>query len=184
MEVSPETVRHIDHEQREIRRMRDPSGGEIHEVFQAPVLFGLPEVQLDLEPQAVIVHEWCVGQIQVTAAQDDVGLGLGAQVGLGEDDDIHRLYALLVEQLGLGQEGLDMPLHRGLFQVLLRHVAGLHLPAILATGAPAGIGACRGEGQRRIVPQRGNQVEVALPRHLQGVVVAEVPVQHHLVQPG
>ena len=47
MEVSPETVRHIDHEQREIRRIRDPSGGEIHEVFQAPVLFGITEVQLN-----------------------------------------------------------------------------------------------------------------------------------------
>ena len=160
MEGSPETVRHIDHAQREIRRMRDPSGGEVHEVFQAPVLFGLQEVQLDLAPQAVIVHELCGGQCQVTAAQEDMGLGLGAQVGLGEEDDMPRLYALLVEQWGLGQAGLGMPLPSGLLQGLVRYGVSLHLLAILAPGAPAGLGACLREVQRRIVAQLGNQVQV------------------------
>src|SRR5438876_2537663 len=47
MDVSPETVRDIDHEQRQIRRIGDPGGGDVHEVFQAPVLFGIPEVQLN-----------------------------------------------------------------------------------------------------------------------------------------
>ena len=111
-----------------------------------------------------------------------MGAGLGAQVGLGDDDDIQRLRELLVEQLRLVQTGLDVPLHRGLFEVLPREVVVIHLAAILAMGAPPGIGAGVGEVQRRIAPQLGNQVQVVLPRHLQGVVVAEVPVQHHVGQ--
>jgi len=39
MAVSPETVGDINHEQGQIRRIRDARGGDIHEVFQAPVLF-------------------------------------------------------------------------------------------------------------------------------------------------
>ena len=54
MAVSPETVGYIDHEQGQIRRIRDSRGGNIHEVFQAPILFGIPEVKLDLEPQAIV----------------------------------------------------------------------------------------------------------------------------------
>ena len=84
-------LRYIDPEQRQVRRSGAPWWGEGHEVFQAPVLFGIPEVELDLEPQAIVVHEWRVGQFQVTAEQDDMGTGLGAQVGLGDDDDIQGL---------------------------------------------------------------------------------------------
>ena len=49
MDVSPQTVGHIDHEQRQIRGIGDPGRGDVHEVFQTPVLFGIPEVTLDLE---------------------------------------------------------------------------------------------------------------------------------------
>src|SRR5262245_45922069 len=77
------------------------------EVFQTPVLFGIPKVKLDLAPQTVIVHEWYIRQGQVTAEQHNMGLGLGAQVGLGDDDDIQELRALLMEQLHLVQAGLD-----------------------------------------------------------------------------
>src|SRR5687768_10861035 len=85
MDVSPQTVSDIDHEQRQIRRIRDPGRGDIHEVFEAPVLFSIPEVKLDLEPQPIIVHEWCVRQPQITAKQDDMGVRLSAQVGLGNE---------------------------------------------------------------------------------------------------
>jgi hypothetical protein len=75
MDVSPEPIGHIDHEQRQMRRLRAPRRGDVHEVFQAPVLFGITEVQLDLEPQAIRVHEGRSGQCLVTAEQDDMGLG-------------------------------------------------------------------------------------------------------------
>jgi hypothetical protein len=34
--------------------------------------------------------------------------------------------------------------------------------------------------QCRIVPQLGNEVQAALARHLQGVVIATVPIQHQV----
>ena len=112
-----------------------------------------------------------------------MGAGLGAQVRLGDDDDMQRLCELLVEQVCLRQTGLHVPLHGGLFEVWLWEVVIIHLTAIRAPGAPPGIGTGGGEGQRRITPELGNQVQVALPRHRQGVVVAEVPVEHHVGQP-
>jgi hypothetical protein len=134
MTVSPETVRDIDHEQREIRRIGDPSGGDVHEVFHAPVLLSIAEVQLQLEPQPLIVDEERVRQVQVTAEQHDMGAGLGAQVGLRDDDDIERLLALLVEQLCLVDTGLDVPLHRGLFEVWPREVVVIDLGPYLRWG--------------------------------------------------
>jgi site-specific DNA recombinase len=52
---------------------------------------------LELEPQTIIVHERRVGEGQVPAAQDDVGAGLGAQGGLHDADDMHRLRELFME---------------------------------------------------------------------------------------
>src|SRR5262245_49135895 len=114
MDVSPETVRDIDHEQRQIRRIGDPGGGNVHEVFQAPVLFSISKVKLNLEPQPVIVDEGRVCQVYVTAEQHDMGAGLGAQVGLGDDDDIQRLWELFVEQLRLVDRGVDVCVRGGL----------------------------------------------------------------------
>jgi hypothetical protein len=48
--ISPELRCHIDHERRQMCRIGDPYGGDIHEVFQTSVLFGIPEVTLELEP--------------------------------------------------------------------------------------------------------------------------------------
>jgi hypothetical protein len=180
MAISPETVGYIDHEQGQIRRIRDSRGSAVHEVFQAPVLFGVPKVKLDLEPQTVIVHEWCIRQGQVTAEQHDMGTGLGAQVGLGDADDIQGLRELLVEPLHLVQAGLAVPLHSRLFEVLHREAVVIHLGAILATGTSPRIGTSRGEVQRRIAAQLGNKMQAALARHMQGVVVAKVPIQHQM----
>jgi hypothetical protein len=47
MEVRPETIRHIDHEQRQIRRIGDACRGDVHKVFEAPGLFGIPEIQFN-----------------------------------------------------------------------------------------------------------------------------------------
>ena len=107
-----------------------------------------------------------------------MGASLGAQVGLGEDDDMQRVCELLLEQLPLVQAGLDGPLHGGLFEVWHWEVVVIHLVAILATGTSPGIEAGVGEGQRRIAPQLGNEVQAALSCHMQGVVVAKVTIQH------
>ena len=176
--VSPEAVRHIDHEQRQIRRIGDACGRKVHEVFEAPVLFGIAEVKLDLEPQALVVHKRRIGQGQVTAAQDDMGAGLGAQVCFRDDDDMQRLGKLFVEQLPLIHAGLDVPLHSGLCAVLLWEVVVIDLGAIFAMRTVPGIGTDVGEVQCRIAPQLGNQVQTALSRHMEGVVIAKVAIQH------
>src|SRR5439155_6071207 len=178
MDVSPETVRDIDHEQRQIRRIGDPGGGDVHEVFQAPVLFGIPEVQLNLEPSPIIVYEGRVRQVQVTAEQDDMGAGLGVQVRLRNDDDMQRLRAFLGEQLRLGEAGLDVPVHGGVVEIRLWEVVVINLAAIRATGTAPSRGAGGGEGQGCITPQLGNEVQVALPHPMQGVVVAKVAIEH------
>src|SRR5215211_5394600 len=106
--------------------------------------------------------------------------GLGAQVGLREEDDIQRLRELLVEHLHLVQAGLYVPLHGGLFEVLHREVVIMHLVAILATGTASAIEASVGEVQRRIAPQLRNEMQAALSRHMQGVVVAKVIFQRYV----
>ena len=95
-----------------------------------------------------------------------MGTGLGTQVGLRDDDDISWVRALLMEQLHVVYTGLHVPLSRSFFEVLHWKVVVLHRVAILTTGTAPSIGASGGEGQCRVVPQRGNQVEVVLPGHL------------------
>ena len=57
MAVSPKTICHINHEQRQVRRVGDPDGGDVHGVFEAPALFGIPKIKLDLELPTIVVHE-------------------------------------------------------------------------------------------------------------------------------
>ena len=108
--------------------------------------------------------------------------GLCTQVGLDEEDDIQRLCKLLMQQLGLVHVGLDMPFHGGLLEVLLWHVGIIHFSAILATWPSPAIGAGVGEVQGGITAQLGNQVQMTLPRHLEGIVVAEVSVEDEVGQ--
>src|SRR5207248_8372449 len=138
--------------------------------------------KLDLEPQAIIVYEGRGGQCEITAKQEDMGLGLRVQVGLDDDDDMQRLPERLVEQLRLVHLGLDVPLNRRGLQVLLWNVIVMHLVAILATWASPGIGASVGEVQRRVSAQLGDEVQMALLSCVQGVVVAKVTIQHQVGQ--
>jgi hypothetical protein len=48
--VSAAWVRPIDHAQRQIGRLGAPAGGDIHEVFHAPVLGRIPTVTREVEP--------------------------------------------------------------------------------------------------------------------------------------
>ena len=82
---------------------------------------------------------------------------------------MQRLCELLVEQLHLVHMGLEVPLHRGLFEVLRRQGVVSHLAAILAPGPPPGIGPGVGEVQCRIGPQLGKQVQVALSPTFKGL---------------
>jgi hypothetical protein len=158
--------------------MGDPDGGDIHDVFQAPVLFRIPEVTLDLEASPIVIHEWRLGQFQITAEQNAMNAGLGLEGGFGDDDDLQWWRKLLVKPFRLVQLGLDVSRHGGRFEELAREIVVIHLVARLAMGATPGIGATGGEVQGRIAAPRGNPRQVALPSHRQGMVVPQMTVQH------
>jgi hypothetical protein len=86
-----------------------------------------------------------------------MGPGVGAQGGLGDDDDIQRLLAFLVAQRRLVDPGLEVPLHRGLFEVVRREARVIDLAALLAPGPPPGVGASVRAVQRGITPALGTQ---------------------------
>jgi hypothetical protein len=142
--VPQASVRHIDHEPRQVRCIRDGGVGDVHEVFQAPVLCGVTDVALNLEAQAVVVLELVVGEFQVAAEEDDRGPGVRMQVGLDDDDDMQRVRERFVEQWGLVEAGLDGAFDGGGFERHSRDVAVIQLAAIRATWATPGRRACVG----------------------------------------
>ena len=78
-----------------------------------------------------------------------------------------------MEQGCLIDTGLDVPLHRGLFEVLPREVVVIDLVAMLAAGDHGRHRHRVGEVERRIAPQLGNEMQAALSRHIEGIVVAK-----------
>ena len=81
-------------------------------------------------------------------------------IDAGFYESLETMFTQVVKTLhNSEQETIDRFLS-GLLQGLVRYGVSLHLLAILAPGAPAGLGACLREVQRRIVAQLGNQVQV------------------------
>jgi hypothetical protein len=119
----------IDHKQRQVSGIGHISLGDIHEIFQAPELLGVPEIELVLESQAVIINQQIVRYIQVAAKQDHIGLGLCFQVGSEQNDHVQRVWKTFVEQLHLISAGLEVIYNLGLLQVLVRDLAHIHLLA-------------------------------------------------------
>src|SRR2546426_8246644 len=58
----------------------------------------------------------------------------------------------------------------------------MHLAAILATGTPSGIGADVGPVQSRVSAEVGDEVQMTLSGHSEGVVVAKVTIQDYVGQ--
>lgn len=55
---------------------------DIHEVFQAPVLLGIAEIELDLEAQAVELDDFVMRLLEVSTEQNYMRLGQCIQIGL------------------------------------------------------------------------------------------------------
>ena len=98
--ISLELVGHRDHAPRQVRRRGAPRGGHGPAVFETPRRFGVPAVQLEVAPHAIVVHEGRVRQGPITAPQDDLSPAVGAPVQRGEDDAIHGLGDGFVEPGG------------------------------------------------------------------------------------
>src|SRR5262249_40129519 len=106
-----------------------------------------------------------------------MGAGLGTQLRLGDDDNIQRLPELFMETLPLIDTGLHVPLDSGLFEGGYGEVVGIDLVAILATRPAADIRASVGDREGGSAPECGNQMQVMLLGHLEGVGVAAVSVE-------
>ena len=104
-----------------------------------------------------------------------MGTGLGAQVGLGKDDDIQRLCEP-VEQLRLVQAGLDVSLHPVVsFDVPLVWGRNHILPCWRWGPRPAQGDRRKGSTERHRIAAGKSEADSSVG-HLQSVVVAEVPV--------
>ena len=77
---------------------------------------------------------------------------------------------------GLIDAGLEVSLCALLNQILLRNMPVVDFLAILFALAFALLLAVVDEVQGSIVAQLGDELQAALPHHLQGMVVAKVPI--------
>jgi hypothetical protein len=113
-------------------------------------------------------------------------LACGGQVGLTRlttfDDHVQRVCERLVPQAGLGDAGLAVSCSGGLLARRRWQRGVSALAAIRAMRTATGSGTGSGAGPRRSAPQLGKQRQVALPRHMPGVVVAAVTVPPHVGQ--
>ena len=91
----------IDHEESQVGRLSDGGLFDIHEVLQPPVLLGVTEGELDLEPQGIVVDDLCVRQVEITAEQNGVGASPGCAIGFDDEDDIKRLGKELMQSIEL-----------------------------------------------------------------------------------
>lgn len=167
----------VEHEQRQVEGIGQRDFFDVHEIFQAPILFGIPEIELDLKAQTVKVDDLGIGKFQVTGEQVDIGQGTRIEIGFGDDDYVERLGEIRMQHHGLIDAGLEVALHTLLNQILLRDMPVVDFLAILLARPFALLLAVVDEVQGSIIAQLGDELQAALPDHLQGVVVAKVPIQ-------
>ena len=107
-------------EQGEVGEIADLRFLDVHEVLQPPVLLGVPEVKLDLEPQRVVFDQCLPGQGQVIAEQQHLRASPCLQVVFHDDDDIEQFGEVPVPCLRLVDTGSDVLFNRLRFQVRIR----------------------------------------------------------------
>ena len=105
------------------------------------MLFGVTEVELDLETEAVVVNQLVIGQLQVAAEQDDMRPSARLQVSLEDDHDVQRLAKLFMKQFCLINAGLDVFFDTGLLQVLVGNTTIVEFIAIFTRWPVTAVGA-------------------------------------------
>ena len=99
--MSQKPLGEIDHKEGKANGIGDRRLFDIHEILQAPELFGISEIELDLESELVVVNELVISKVQITAEEDDMGPFLRREIGLDDDDHVQRVGKRLVEHWGL-----------------------------------------------------------------------------------
>jgi len=151
-------MRYIDHEQRQVECIGERDFLDVHEIFQPPMLFGIPEIKLDLEAQAVVIDELVKGKLTVTAEQVHVGEGTRLQVDLGDDNHIEWLRKSLVQHLRLINVGLNIFVNGSFHEIFGWHVAIVDLGAVHPVSASATVRTIIRKIQSRITTEFGDQV--------------------------
>lgn len=172
----------VDHEHRESGRIGHRWGLNVHDVFPPPDLFGVADVELQLEVEALVVHEFLPVQCPIATTERHMGALVRRQVPREDDHHVEWLGKLFVSDLQLVDARLDPVLPRGLLERPLRQGAIVQLVPLLPLGTASGRGTGIGEIERRVSAQLGNQGEGARPRHLHGRVVAKMPVEDAIGQ--
>src|SRR3990172_4721916 len=88
----------VDHEERKLSGIGHGHFFDVHKITQAPVLFGVAKIELNLESQAVKVNDFSRSQFQIGGEQNDVGLRFGGQISFEYHDDVEGEGEFFVEQ--------------------------------------------------------------------------------------
>ena len=153
---------------------------DVSKIFQAPILFGIPEIELNFKSQTVIVDDSFIGEFQVAGKQVYLGKGTGLEIGLGDDDHIEHLFKLVMQHLCLIDASFDTIFGTLLDQILLLDTAIVDLLAKFLARTCGILLALIHEVQGGIITQFGNQMQTTLPDHLQIIVVSKVPIERHM----
>jgi len=165
-------------EQGEVGEIADLRCLDVHEVFQPPVLLGVPKVKLDLEPQRVVLDQGLPGQGQVIAKQQHLRAPPCLQVIFHDDDDIEQFGEVLVPCLRLVDTGPDVLFHCVRFHVRTLQRFQRQPLAVFAPLAFARIPARVGEVKLGVMAQFGDQMQPRLRNRLQAGIVPQCAVVH------
>ena len=135
LEVTDQDLGNIDHKHSQISRIVNRDLVDIHKIFQPPELFGVAEVELDLETKTVIVDEFIESQFQIAAEKDNPSDFLSFEVGFDDDDNIEFIGYEFVPQCHLIDFGLDAIKQGGLFEIFVGNMIVIEFGSILFIGA-------------------------------------------------
>lgn len=176
-EVVDQDVGEIDHKHGQIRSIVNRSLVDVHKIFQAPKLFGVTEVELDLETKAIIVDQFVESQRQVAAEKDNPGHFLSVEVGFDNDDHIEFIGDEFVPQGHLIDVGVDAIQEGGLFKIFVGDMAIIQFGSIFFVGPPLFLWPVVGKVEGRVIAQFGDEMQTTLSNHLEGIIVAKRTVQ-------
>lgn len=125
----------IDHEEREIGSIGDSVFFHIHEIFETPELFGVSEIELDLEAQAVELDDLVISLFQIRGEQNDMRLGGCLEISFDDKHHIQREVELLVDELALIHLCVQVLFRGGFFQVLVRQGVHIDIVSLVRFGA-------------------------------------------------
>ena len=85
---------------------------DAHEVFETPVLVGIPDITLQLEPQTILGKQKRIAQCHITAEQHHMSRLVRVQMRFHEHHNVEQIGKRLMPESHLVDGGLDPVLDR------------------------------------------------------------------------